>query len=341
MAEQAPTPMMTQYRELKQQYPDFMLLFRLGDFYELFLEDAERGAKILSITLTSRQGAPMAGIPHHAAESYIARLIHAGQKVAICEQMEAPGKGKKLLRRKVVRVVTPGTVTDTAYLAGGTNNFLLAVVRAREGTGVALVDVSTGEFWAGEDTGTAAGAVGTDDGVLAAALLRRPSEIVLPESLRETTDLLARLAATGATLSFTDGASFGGRRAGAELCAQFGVTSLEPFGVGDLTVGLQAAAGALGYLRATQGDALGHLTRLQRLHTGDALARRHGGRDARADRGEWRRRARLALRRAGRDRDADGRPPAAPVDAAAASRPGRDPRAAGRDRRALRGARGA
>jgi DNA mismatch repair protein MutS len=264
--------MMTQYRELKQQYPDFMLLFRLGDFYELFLEDAERGAKILSITLTSRQGAPMAGIPHHAAESYIARLIHAGQKVAICEQMEAPGKGKKLLRRQVVRVVTPGTVTDTAYLAGGTNNFLLAVVRAREGTGVALVDVSTGEFWAGEDTGTAAGAVGTDDGVLAAALLRRPSEIVLPESLRETTDLLARLAATGATLSFTDGASFGGRRAGAELCAQFGVTSLEPFGVGDLTVGLQAAAGALGYLRATQGDALGHLTRLQRLHTGDALA---------------------------------------------------------------------
>ncbi|MBM3220800.1 MAG: DNA mismatch repair protein MutS [Candidatus Rokubacteria bacterium] len=265
MPDPALTPMMTQYRELKQRYPDFMLLFRLGDFYELFLEDAERGARILSITLTSRQGAPMAGIPHHAAESYIARLIQAGQKVAICEQMEAPGKGKKLLRRQVVRVVTPGTVTDTAYLAGGTNNFLLAVVRAREGTGVALVDVSTGEFWAGEDTAA-------DDGVLAAALLRRPSEIVLPESLREATDLLARLTATGATLSFTDAASFGGRRAGAELCAHFGVSSLEPFGVGGLTVGLQAAAGALGYLRATQGDALGHLTRLQRLHTGDALA---------------------------------------------------------------------
>jgi DNA mismatch repair protein MutS len=257
--------MMAQYRELKRRYPDFLLLFRLGDFYELFLDDAEKGARLLSITLTSRQGAPMAGIPHHAAESYIARLVQAGQKIAICEQMEAPGKGKKLLRRDVVRVVTPGTVTDTAYLAGGANNFLLAVVRGREGTGVALVDVSTGEFWAGED---AAG----DDGVLAAALLRRPSEVVLPDTLRDATPLLERLAAGGATLSFCDPATFGGRRAAADLCAHFGVATLEPFGLGALTVGVQAAAGALAYLRATQGEKLGHLTRLQRLHTGDALA---------------------------------------------------------------------
>ena len=261
----APTPMMAQYRELKQRYPDFLLLFRLGDFYELFLEDAELGARLLSITLTSRQGAPMAGIPHHAAETYIARLVQAGQKIAICEQMEAPGKGKKLLRRDVVRVVTPGTITDTAYLAGGSNNFLLAVTRGREGTGIALVDVSTGEFWAGEDAPA-------EDGVLAAALLRRPSEVILPEPLRESADLLARLRAHGATLSFCDPSAFGGRRAGAELCQHFNVASLEPFGVGGLTAGLQAAAGALAYLRATQGEALGHLTRLSRLHTGDALA---------------------------------------------------------------------
>jgi DNA mismatch repair protein MutS len=259
------SPMMAQYRELKQRYPDYMLLFRLGDFYELFFDDAEKGARLLSITLTARQSAPMAGIPHHAAESYIARLVQAGQKIAICEQMEAPGKGKKLLRRDVVRIVTPGTVTDTAYLAGGANNFLLAVARGREGTGVALVDVSTGEFWAGEDP------PGTD-GVLAAALLRRPSEAVLPDTLRDTTDLLARLGADGATLSFCDPATFGARHATAELCAHFGVASLEPFGVGALTVGVQAAAGALAYLRATQGEKLGHLTRLQRLHTGDALA---------------------------------------------------------------------
>ena len=147
------TPMMRQYRDLKQRYPDYLLLFRLGDFYELFLEDAELGARLLQITLTSRQGSPMAGIPHHAAEVYIARLIRAGQKVALCEQLEAPGKGKKLLKRDVVRLITPGTITDTAFLAGSANNFLLAVVRAREGTGVALLDVSTGDFWAGEDAG--------------------------------------------------------------------------------------------------------------------------------------------------------------------------------------------
>src|SRR5256885_1232181 len=99
------TPMMRQYRDLKQRYPDYLLLFRLGDFYELFLEDAELGARLLQITLTSRQGSPMAGIPHHAAEVYIARLIRAGQKVALCEQLEAPGKGKKLLKRDLARAV--------------------------------------------------------------------------------------------------------------------------------------------------------------------------------------------------------------------------------------------
>jgi len=191
----APTPMMAQYRELKQRYPDFLLLFRLGDFYELFAEDAQLGARLLSITLTARQNVPMAGIPHHAADAYIARLVQAGQKIAICEQMEGPGKGKKLLRRDVVRVVTPGTITDTAYLAGGANNFLLAVMRGREGTGVALVDVSTGEFWAGEDAPS-------EDAVLAAGLLRRPKEVVLPDALREATPLLTRLREHGATLSF-------------------------------------------------------------------------------------------------------------------------------------------
>src|SRR5207247_1581669 len=157
------TPMMQQYRELKRRFPDHLLLFRLGDFYELFLEDAELGARLLSITLTSRQGSPMAGIPHHSADGYIARLVQAGQKIAICEQMEAPGKGKKLLKRAVVRVITPGTLTDTAYLSGGANNYLLAVATQGGAIGVALLDVSTGEFVAGEDAEP-------EGGVLAAAL---------------------------------------------------------------------------------------------------------------------------------------------------------------------------
>jgi len=256
--------MMRQYRELKQRYPDYLLLFRLGDFYELFLEDAELGARLLQITLTSRQGSPMAGIPHHAAEVYIARLIRAGQKVALCEQLEAPGKGKKLLKRDVVRLITPGTITDTAFLAGSANNFLLAVVRAREGTGVALLDVSTGDFWAGEDAGAA-------ENVLAASLMRRPSEILVPETAREAGHLMARLQATGATLTFWDPAAFALRRAVGDLCAHFGLTSLAPFGVSDMTVGLQAAGAALAYVRATQGEALGHLPRLARLASDEAM----------------------------------------------------------------------
>lgn len=258
------TPMMAQYRELKRRYPDHLLLFRLGDFYELFLEDAELGARLLQITLTSRQGAPMAGIPHHAADGYIARLVQAGQKIAVCEQLEAPGRGRKLLRRDVVRVITPGTLTDTAYLRGTANNFLLAVARTGSATGVALVDVSTGDFWVGEDGPG-------DSGVLDAALLRRPAEILLPEALRDGGVLLGRLQASRAALTFSDAALFGSRRPAADLCAHFDVPSLDAFGVGDLTLGLQAGAAALGYLRATQGDRLGHLTRLVRLTPGDCM----------------------------------------------------------------------
>jgi DNA mismatch repair protein MutS len=259
--------MMRQYQELKKRYPDYFLLFRLGDFYELFLDDAVEGARLLQITLTSRQGAPMAGIPHHAAENYIARLVRAGRKIALCEQLEAPaadGKGRKLLRRDVVRVITPGTITDTAYLAGAANNYLLAIARARDGLGVALLDVSTGEFWAGEDA--------TDGGrVLDAALLRRPAEIVLPDTAREDPALLARLEATGATLTFWDPGAFAARRAAADLCRHFQVPSLGAFGVEHLGVGLQAAAGALAYARATQGEALGHITRVQLLGLGDVM----------------------------------------------------------------------
>jgi len=256
--------MMTQYRELKRRFPDHLLLFRLGDFYELFAEDAELGARLLQITLTARQSVPMAGIPHHAADGYIARLVQAGQKIAICEQMENSGKGKKLLRRDVVRVVTPGTLTDTAYLSGAANNFLMALGRGGAVTGVALLDVSTGDFWVGEDGPG-------EHAVLDAALLRRPAEVLLPESERTGGELLARLQATGAALTFADPGLWSVRRAAADLATHFGVTSLDAFGVGDLTAGLAAGAAALAYVRATQGDRLGHLVRLQRLRPADCM----------------------------------------------------------------------
>ena len=149
--------MMRQYGELKRRFPDYLLLFRLGDFYELFFDDAHTASRLLQLTLTSRQkgeGAiPMAGIPHHAADGYIARLIRAGQKVAVCEQMEEPSKARQIVRRDVVRVITPGTITDTQFLDGARNNFLLAAHATASAAGVALIDVSTGDFWVGEEPG--------------------------------------------------------------------------------------------------------------------------------------------------------------------------------------------
>ncbi len=145
------TPMRRQYLELKRRYPHAVLLFRLGDFYEAFDEDAHLVSRELGIALTSRpvgkgQRVPLAGIPHHALEGYVSRLIARGYKVAICEQLEAPGRGKKLLARDVVRVITPGTVVEEAMLEGRANNYLAAVAQGGETVGLAYADISTGEF---------------------------------------------------------------------------------------------------------------------------------------------------------------------------------------------------
>src|SRR6204780_2028552 len=154
------TPLMQQYHAVKKQHPAALLLFRLGDFYELFYEDAVVASKILQITLTSRnkekdQAVPMCGVPYHAAENYIARLIRAGHKVAICEQMEQPGPGKKIVRREVVRVLTPGTASGSGLVEAKENNYLAAVARHPQGqaVGLAFVDLSTGEFRATEFAG--------------------------------------------------------------------------------------------------------------------------------------------------------------------------------------------
>jgi DNA mismatch repair protein MutS len=256
------TPMMQQYRELKRRYPDYLLLFRLGDFYELFFEDAHLGARLLQITLTARQHAPMAGIPHHAADTYIGKLIRQGQKVAVCEQMEAPAKGKKLVRREIVRVITPGTLTDTQYLDGAANNYLLAAHRVAGVLGLALADVSTGEYWVGED------AVGAE-ALLEAGLLRRPAEVLV--SAEGDAALRQRLAGLGIPLTVGDPAWFRRDSARDGLHAHFRVSDLERFGLGGMTAGLQAAGAALAYLRETQGDRLGHLSGLLRFTAGDAL----------------------------------------------------------------------
>src|ERR1700756_1657220 len=176
------TPLMQQYHAIKERYPHALLLFRLGDFYELFYEDAMIASRELQITLTSRnrekgQPIPMCGVPYHAAEGYIARLIRAGYKIAICDQMEQPGPGKKLVRREVVRVITPGTAMDLNVLEPKENSFLAAVARGNAGSpiGLAYLDVSTGEFCATEFTGPDAEEKLRDE-----LELLRPREILLP-----------------------------------------------------------------------------------------------------------------------------------------------------------------
>src|SRR5712692_2592192 len=149
------TPLMRQYHAIKQQAPNALLMFRLGDFYELFYDDAVTAARELEITLTSRnkekgQAIPMCGVPYHAAEGYLSRLIQKGYRVAICDQMEEASAGKKLVKREITRVVTPGTATESSLLRSHENNYLAAVCRNGTLAGLAHVDVSTGEFRATE-----------------------------------------------------------------------------------------------------------------------------------------------------------------------------------------------
>src|SRR5512146_1163767 len=149
------TPVMEQHAAAKRAHPDAIVFFRLGDFYEMFGEDAVLGARLLDLTLTSRNRGkpdeiPMAGVPHHAAAGYVAKLLELGHKVALCEQLADPSKVKGIVPREVVRVITPGLVTDREQLDAGVNNYLAAVELTRGGAGLALLDLSTGELAAAE-----------------------------------------------------------------------------------------------------------------------------------------------------------------------------------------------
>ena len=279
---EATTPLMQQYNAVKARYPHALLLFRLGDFYELFYEDAMIASRELRITLTSRnrekgQPIPMCGVPYHAAESYIARLIRAGFKVAICEQMEQPGPGKKLVRREVSRVITPGTATDVAVLDARENNFLAAVAQntANATIGLALVDLSTGEFQATEFSGARAEELLRDE-----LQLVRPRETLLarPQQLFETAKNTLLDGMGGVETRLEDWV-FQRDYAERILREQFGVAELTGFGLTAHTLALCAAGAVIHYLRenAARGDdapsveALQHLDRIRFYEQHDAM----------------------------------------------------------------------
>lgn len=261
------TPMMKQYLEVKAQVPGALLFFRLGDFYELFFEDAVKAAELLQITLTSRakglERVPMAGVPYHAARRYIARLIDAGQKVAICEQLTPPGKG--IVKREVVRVVTPGMVLDDEVLEARENNFLAAVLPGADGEdwGAALIDASTGEFVA---LPPAPLDVLADDLARAA-----PRELLVPDG--EPADLEPLLMSFGRrpVLATLEPEAFSGKRAKALLTSHFGVQSLDGFGLEQAGPSVGAAGAALRYVRDTQKSQAAHVDRISLQPRGGVL----------------------------------------------------------------------
>jgi DNA mismatch repair protein MutS len=243
---------MQQYQAIKSRYPHALLLFRLGDFYELFYEDAILASRELQITLTSRnrekgQPIPMCGVPYHAADGYIARLIRAGFKIAICDQMEQPVPGKKIVRREVVRVITPGTATDGAVLDARENNFLASVAQHPSGTpiGLAFVDLSTGEFQATEFAGPRAPEQLRDE-----LQLLRPRETLLPrpQQLFDTAKN-SLVDGTGGVESRLEDWIFQYDYASRILREQFGVAELTGFGLDDHHQSLAAAGAIIHYLR--------------------------------------------------------------------------------------------
>ena len=264
---------MRQYFEAKRQYRDAIVFFRMGDFYEMFYEDALTAARALELTLTSRSkdatgGAiPMCGVPFHAADGYIARLVRKGFRVAVCEQVEDPRKAKGLVRREVVRVVSPGTLTDAGYLEAREPAFLMSLAPAdpAPGYGVALLDLSTGEFSTAEYHGTAGRQALADE-----LAVLKPREVLAPDGFDDATALVneGRLATRVTT---ADGWTFDLDSARRSLLEQLQARSLDGFGLADRPAATRAAGALVQYLRDTQKVDLAHVREVTFRASADGL----------------------------------------------------------------------
>ncbi len=261
------TPMMQRYCEVKQQNPGSMLLFRMGDFYELFYEDAQTAAKVLGLTLTARDKnsenpVAMAGFPHHQLENYLQKLIKSGFRAAICDQVEDPKKAKGMVRREVTRVVTPGTLTDDQLLDPRESNFLAAVFPGKQAVGLAWLELSTGRFLCAE----------LEPNQLADELARiHPAEVLTPEVESPTSPVATLRTDGGMVITERPAWSFSNDQTRTCLLEHFGTRTLEGFDLDDTSVAVTAAGALLDYVFETQKSAVGHITRLEPFTRGGSL----------------------------------------------------------------------
>ncbi len=272
------TPMMQQYLEIKKEYPDCILFYRLGDFYEMFFDDAVTASKELELTLTGKscglsERAPMCGVPFHAVDSYLTRLISRGFKVAICEQVEDPKLTKGLVRREVIRIVTPGTNLDTESLDETKNNYIMCIVSLDSRYGISVADVTTGDYFATE--------CDSDQKLLDEISRYMPSEIICNESFRMSGPDLEELRNRYAiAIYFLDSSRFEEEDACRALCDHFRVESVDELGLGHYELGAIAAGVLLRYLEELQKMPLTHLSRIEVYSGGkymvlDAATRRN------------------------------------------------------------------
>ncbi len=260
-AMKVPTPMMRHFLEVKEEHPDCLVLYRCGDFYETFYDDARTAARELDITLTSRDKnsdspVPMAGVPYHAANQYISRLVERGYKVAVCEQMEDPKTAKGMVKREVTRVVTPGLVVDEENLQADSNNFILSVWPSDERQGLAALDISTGEFTCTETNG--------EDELAHELVKLSPRELILPESARAEKDGPAWLPwGLRPLIDHRPDIEFDLKRARENLLHQFKADSLRGYGCENLDRAVRAAGALLSYVRETQKRQAEHVTAIR------------------------------------------------------------------------------
>lgn len=256
------TPMFRQYDRQKEKYGDSVLFFRMGDFYEMFKSDAIEVSRLLNLTLTQRQGVPMCGIPYHAADNYIARLLGHGKKIAICEQVEMP-RGKGLARREVVEVVTPGTIVNDSYLDNRTNNYLAALIGDREKTSLAYADLSTGEFRA------TVFEKGSEKELLRREIARaNPREMIIQEGLLETYAFIGDL---DIVLDRQPDWVFDLRQSRERLLRQFQTVNLKAFGIDDEELCILAAGAILNYLDDKHKGVLPHIRSIEIFEENSAV----------------------------------------------------------------------